>query len=436
MAIIKLNNNALTSVTELPSGLGGDPDVKVDVARLGLRVFANQNLAKQNSNSASYDVFQDSTGITNLTNCSRDSDEFISSISSVNDANALEVFDADSLTTGNFTGQTLVGQRGDAKITEASDNGQTVNSDHPFSNGKSWQTDGYGGTNNGFFASAHTGSNASGWANFGSGAFTVEWFVKFVAFSAPSGHRYLYDWATGSDTNRMSMAFDSSGSRVNSFNGTIGIGYVSSGSEYGDFSTSAWRHVAWVRDSSNNLAQFVDGTRRGTGTGSTSLNYSSSSKLALLQRHESSADSSTHARMANMRISNIARYDPTSSSITVPTSKLAIATTTSNATGSFEGVAITAGSSTSKMGAVITYKDHAGTNALNSDLVLKLSADNGSNFSTATLTALPDFSSGVKCCSVADLSVTAGTQLKYKIEFANQSSGSKECRVTGVSLQY
>ena len=58
MAIIKLNNNALTSVTELPSGLGGDPDVKVDIARLGLRVFANQNLAKQNSNSASYDVFQ------------------------------------------------------------------------------------------------------------------------------------------------------------------------------------------------------------------------------------------------------------------------------------------------------------------------------------------------------------------------------------------
>ena len=66
-------------------------------------------------------------------------------------------------------------------------------------------------------------------------------------------------------------------------------------------------------------------------------------------------------------------------------------------------------------------------------MVLKLSADNGSNYSTATLTALPDFSSGVKCCSVADLSVTAGTQLKYKIEFANQSSGSKECRVTGVS---
>ena len=79
MAIIKLNNNALTSVTELPSGVGADPNVKVDVARLGLRVFANQNLAKQNSTSSSYDVFQDATGITNLTNCSRNASEFVSS---------------------------------------------------------------------------------------------------------------------------------------------------------------------------------------------------------------------------------------------------------------------------------------------------------------------------------------------------------------------
>ena len=402
-----------------------DDKIVNDLSTLGLRVHTQENLNVSNTNSASFDVFNDANGITNLTNCSRDSDEFISSITSVNDANALEVFDADSLNTGDFTGQTLVGQRGDAKITEGSDNGQTVNADHPFSDGKSWQTDGYGGTNNGFFASAHTGSNASGWANFGSGAFTVEWFVKFIAFSAPSGHKYLYDWATGSDTNRMSMAFDSSGSRVNSFNGTIGIGYVSSGSEYGDFSTSAWRHVAWVRDSSNNLAQFVDGTRRGTGTGSTSLNYSSSSKLGILQRHESNTDSSTHARMANMRISNIARYDPTSSSITVPTSKLAIASTTSNATGSFEGVAITASASTSSMGAVITYQDNAGTNTLNTDIILKLSADNGSNYSTATLTALPDFATGIKMAKVNDLSVTAGTQLKYKIEFANQASLSK-----------
>ena len=88
------------------------------------------------------------------------------------------------------------------------------------------------------------------------------------------------------------------------------------------------------------------------------------------------------------------------------------------------------------MGAVITYQDNAGTNALNTDIILKLSADNGSNYSTATLTALPDFATGIKMAKVNDLSVTAGTSINYKISFANQASGSKEARIRGVSLQY
>jgi hypothetical protein len=108
---------------------------------------------------------------------------------------------------------------------------------------------------------------------------------------------------------------------------------------------------------------------------------------------------------------------------------------TINASGSFTGNNITA-SSTNKMGAVITYQDQAGTNALNTDIVLQLSADGGSNFSTATLTALPDFATGIKMAKVNDLSVTAGTSLTYKISFANQSSGSKEARIRGVSLQF
>ena len=120
----------------------------------------------------------------------------------------------------------------------------------------------------------------------------------------------------------------------------------------------------------------------------------------------------------------------------MPLHEFRIGTVTTNATGSFEGTTITAPSSVSSMGAIITYQDNAGTNALNTDIVLKLSADNGSNYSTATLTAMPDFASGIKMAKVNDLSVTAGTQLKYKLEFANQASGSKEARIRGVSLQY
>jgi len=134
----------------------------------------------------------------------------------------------------------------------------------------------------------------------------------------------------------------------------------------------------------------------------------------------------------NIRFSNIARY-PNGTTFTPPAAQFSYQE--NNATGSFEGNAITA-SSTNKMGAVITYQDNAGTNTLNTDIILKLSADNGSNYSTATLTALPDFATGIKMAKVNDLSVTAGTQLKYKIEFANQASGSKEARIRGVSLQY
>jgi hypothetical protein len=107
-----------------------------------------------------------------------------------------------------------------------------------------------------------------------------------------------------------------------------------------------------------------------------------------------------------------------------------------SATGNFTGTTINALSSVSEMGAIITYQDNAGTNALNTDIVLELSADNGSNWSTATLNALPNFSTGIKMAKVNDLAVTAGTQLKYRINFANQSQGSKEARIRGVALQY
>ena len=85
---------------------------------------------------------------------------------------------------------------------------------------------------------------------------------------------------------------------------------------------------------------------------------------------------------------------------------------------------------------IFTYHDIFATNELNKDIVIQLLTDNGSNCATATLTALPDFATGIKMAKVNDLSVTAGTQLKYKLSFANQAAGSKEARIRGVSLQY
>jgi hypothetical protein len=417
MAILKLNNNSLTSVTELPSGVGSDPNVKVDLARLGLRVFANQNLVKQNSNSASYDVFQDSTGITNLTNSSRSIDEYVDSSTSTlaehtNDSNTRLLLTSNTtngsttfndLSSNNFTPYAVGGAAHSTtqkKIGSSSlfiDSGQRM-----YINEQSNLLSLYNMSNT-YTVEFWIWINAFGsdetYMSYGQNGNAAMWRIKIISGNPALEARPGTDWT---------------------WSGSSEVSLLSSGS----LNTGQWYHLAWVNDSGS-VKTFLDGVQQNTGTINLGSNNNTAKWLYIGSYYNDTG--ATDAYWDSIRISNVARYSSTFS----PNATLTI-----NSTGSFEGTAITASSSTNKMGAVITYKDQAGTNTLNSDIVLKLSADNGSNYSTATLTALPDFSSGVKSCSVADLSVTAGTQLKYKIEFANQSSGSKECRVTGVSLQY
>ena len=107
-----------------------------------------------------------------------------------------------------------------------------------------------------------------------------------------------------------------------------------------------------------------------------------------------------------------------------------------NATGSYQSTTINAAATTSKMGVVVTYTDATGTATLNTDLKVFLSANNGANYTEVTLVAQPNFATGVKMAKANDVTISnTGTQLKYKVEFANQSA-SKETRVNGVSLQY
>jgi len=109
---------------------------------------------------------------------------------------------------------------------------------------------------------------------------------------------------------------------------------------------------------------------------------------------------------------------------------------TLNASGNFTGVTQTASASVSKMSIVVMYEDNAGTATLNTDLVAQVSANNGTDFTTVTLAAAPSLTSTIKVAKSAEVSVTAGTQPKYKVSFANQSSGSKVTRILGVALLY
>lgn len=316
-----------------------DNQIINDLSTLGLRVHTQENLSGSNTNSSSFDVFQDATKVTSLTNCARDSGEFMSAVGSAQ--------------------------------SEISYSGGTANT-------SSTAGGSYG-------AATAFANNSSQFATAGGTNDTDTWYLSM-------------DFGSGNEKVITGYSLDVGGT----FGGGSPLGWTFKGADNPGLGLNPT-----VFDTvSNNTG----------GSNPYSANF---------------LNNTTAKRYwgIDVVLSGSNQY------IYVTELNLFETTTTVNATGSFQGTAITAGSSTNKMGAVITYQDNAGTNTLNTDIVLELSADNGSNFATATLTALPDFATGIKMAKVNDLSVTAGTQLKYKISFANQT-GSKNARIRGVSLQY
>jgi len=376
---------------------GGDDKLVNDLSTLALREATQSNRAAVGTNSQYIDVFQDDTGLATETNVDRNASEYMSSVTS-----AVATADAGGSVTGiqdNNTDQSGAASFGNYGNGNGGQVGTNTN-DHNvqiigtsayltgdfvlgFSNASITNSDSHSGNayyQVGFEATNNNSNNQLHGANFG---------AIFAAFNGVGSQIKLVEgntvfYTVGSTfSNSNTYRFARVGSTLYFQVNDATIETVSS-SNYNK-SAAEWVHIGFGKGSATRLL----------GSESTGVYYRSNMS-------------------AIKGITNVE---------------------TASATGNFISNAITA-SSTSSMGAMITYQDNAGTNALNTDIVLQLSADNGSTFSTATLTAMPDFASGIKMAKVNDLAVTAGTQLKYKISFANQASGSKEARIRGVSLNY
>ena len=373
-----------------------DNKIVNDISTLGLRVHTQENLNASNTNSASFDVFQDSSGITNLTNTQRNSLEYVASVSE-GTATAYPWFSpVNSITAKLKTGNSITSSYNNAYVNiENSPDTKYVDPET---------------------ARTHStrGAYPTYWNSFGNSS--------FITFDMGQSLKFGSKMAIGKQ--------DTYGDVKD-----IRIQYSADDNTYTDLDMTGVTRLS--NHSNPNYSKDVNVTDSGSGNRTDGY-------IRLTQIWSNSSNYGTgYAILQNIPTFN-ARYIK----IFVLTNWSGTANNnagfgifqpyyipqTTNATGSFEGNAISV-SSTNNMGAVITYQDNAGTNALNTDIVLKLSADNGSNYTTATLTALPDFATGIKMAKVNDLSVTAGTQLKYKIEFANQSI-SKNARIRGVSLQY
>ena len=385
-----------------------DNKIVNDISTLALRQASDANRSSYNTNSQSVDVFQDATGIDTTTNVQRNASEYISSIASVADSDF--VFGLD------FSSSSLT----------AVDTNSVISVDSVGSNLTKSTVSGSPDT----YAIRYVGSG-NDWIKFLdsdylnlSGDFAIDMFFNHVSFALDCRLWSKYDGSTYETYLRPDSQI-------------YLAGRTSSETPQRSFNNNQWYYMCIEADGSN-LNTYVDNTRvhQTTLTSSTNTNISANMHMGGAWTNDTNNNSQTpNLWLGGFRFrKGSARYN-SASSITAPTTPLTSLSTSTSATGNFTGTTITAPSSVSSMGAIITYQDNAGTNALNTDIVLQLSADGGSNYSTATLTALPDFSTGIKMAKVNDLAVTAGTQLKYKISFANQS-GSKEARIRGVALQY
>jgi len=401
-----------------------DNKIVNDISTLAIRQASNENKGAYNTNSMYVDVFQDASGITGLTNANRSTDEYISTIASETGL----VF----LSDGGETNAVFQNQASGSDVSANQEQGAPLRStsQEKFGSYSHYFTNNGGGDTNNKWAKFNASSDWS----WGTGDFSIDFFMY------QPGGSYEYSMM-GLDT---SEAHNSGGNwwlRCNEWNenrirfqahGTSSaVLSVYTGTNV--WSDNTWHHICVARKSGN-FKIFIDGVSQNLtfsiGGNGNSYQIGNTTQPLYIGRSATSQGFYGYLDAIRMYKGTAKYYD---SNFTPPTSQPVA--TVASATGSFTSNNITAPSSTNKMGAIITYQNNAGTNTLNSDIVLKLSAD-GTNFTTATLTAMPDFASGIKMAKVNDLSVTAGTSLKYKIEFANQASGSKEARIRGVSLQY
>jgi hypothetical protein len=392
--------------------------IENDISILALQNAINGNMTAHGLSNYWIEQFEDSGSITGLTNCVRTDLEYVATVYSISGA-----YTSDAYTSLLIHSNTT---NGSSTFTDSSSYGHTVNTQgtitHSTAQKKLGATSIALNGSNGLKVPWHSSLQFNA-------DFTVEMWVYCPA-SLTTGRRFASHWPDHHYNNGgqwfIRTTSDEADAYVMAFGG---VGDHSTSGEY--YNTNAWNHIAVQRDSSN-ITVYINGTQRidqGCRTGTTGSQQDIT--FGFYNPPAPTEFTATGHYFDEIRISKgIARYTSNFTPVTD--------TVGSSATGSFTSTTISPQDSASKssLGLVLLYKNNAGTNTLNTDIIAKVSADNGSNYSTCVLASKGTFSTGINIAIAPAIAVTAGTQLKYKVEFANQASGSKEAQIHGAALQY
>jgi len=403
-----------------------DDAIKNDIATLVLHQATNANAAKYNLVNTNVDQYEDSTGITSFTNCARDTaGEYVSSVSSTAQSSVIafpnngylyvnEAAIKTNMTTATSGAWTFECWLRTTDTTETSQgifgggvNLYGVNSNFVEAASPSATFKTSGGNGGWYF------DHTAAWSGMTAAPEQDKWVHFAFTKSAASGTSARYkNWIGGYEI------LDNN-AYITVTNNNLYIGTSYSTNQYFKGYITGVR----ISDIQRYSTTFTPVTTPFASDGDT---------LFLLNSNTTNGSTTFTDTSSNGYTISYGGTQPThSTAVASPLSSV-----TENATGNYVSTATTANASVSSMGAVITYKNNAGTNTLNTDIILEVSANGGTNYTTAVLTAGGTFSTGILQAVVNDISVTAGTSIQYRLSFANQSSGSKEARIYGASLIY
>ncbi len=195
-----------------------------------------------------------------------------------------------------------------------------------------------------------------------------------------------------------------------------------------------WYHIR-VSKSSNTYYYHVNGTSIGTNSvsnASTSINVGS-------RDYKVGASSDNGGKwngyIEELLFVNGSALSTSTASFTPNTEPYGLV---ANATGTAIQNTNTVGSAKTKVGGTMLYKDSNGTATLGTDLKVYFTCNGGTNWTEASSYSAitPVYSTGVKQVRLGETTCTSGTDVRYKVEWANQSQGSKETQLHGIGINY
>jgi len=194
------------------------------------------------------------------------------------------------------------------------------------------------------------------------------------------------------------------------------------------FVADTWYHIAVTRDGST-LRHYIDGVQaEAHGTSLTGSFGHGSSTFRIGKRND---NESIEGYLDEFRVSDTCRY-PNGTTF-VPNQLVTV-----SATGTALGTTNVPTSAVTDVSGVMLLKNASGTATFGSgnDIIVSYTCDNSNWTAVTDYTDAGTFSTGIKMIKLGKKTCTSGSDVRWKIEWANQSGGSLETQIYGIGLNY